>query len=372
MKVAFILGSLNRGGTETLMLDVFNQAKANDLDAIGIYRKSGDLENEYSKSGIPVYKIPFSRNIFRYLNTLRTLINDNEVTVVHAQQVLDCFFAWIACFGTGVKIVLTFHKYDYHDDLISKMIQYFLIRLTDLNVYVSNNQMEYYIKKYNLKKQKQKVIYNGISFDKLGDDVLDKINQSVTSNLRKELNILPLDLLIGTVGNFVHGRDHKTICVFLKDLRDKKVDFKFVFVGGRAEGASHFYDDCVTYCEENDLTSNVVFLGKRSDVPLILSQLDAFIYASDHDTFGIAVVEAMASGIPVFVNDWKVMNEITENGKYATIYSTKDVGNLLNHFLSFIENKKSYVAKASEAKNFVRNKYSIESHIAQLKLVYKN
>jgi glycosyltransferase involved in cell wall biosynthesis len=132
------------------------------------------------------------------------------------------------------------------------------------------------------------------------------------------------------------------------------------------------YNDCVKYCRQNNLLENVSFLGSRDDVPGILSQLDAFVYATDHDTFGIGVVEAMAVGIPVFVNDWMVMSEITDDGKYATLYKTKDEQDLLRHFLLFLQDKTNYLTKAANASSFVRQKYSIEKYIEKLKQVYSD
>ena len=112
-------------------------------------------------------------------------------------------------------------------------------------------------------------------------------------------------------------------------------------------------------------------MGARSDVPDILTQLDAFIYATDHDTFGIAVIEAMASSVPVFVNDWEVMLEITEGGNYAHLYNTKDPEDLLSKFLPFTANPDLYKQKAEEAARWVRETYSIERHLNQLKETYK-
>jgi len=108
----------------------------------------------------------------------------------------------------------------------------------------------------------------------------------------------------------------------------------------------HLYDDCVNYCKQNGLEYKVLFLGSRTDIPQILDQLDAFVYATDHDTFGIAVVEAMAVGVPVFVNDWEVMKEITVDGKYATLYKTKDEKDLLREFMLFLQNKQVCQSKS--------------------------
>ena len=150
------------------------------------------------------------------------------------------------------------------------------------------------------------------------------------------------------VGNFNPGRDQMTVCKFLNKLKETDADFHFLFVGKRVESCAERYDDCVRYCKENGLEWNVSFLGVRNDVPQILSQLDAFIYSTEHDTFGIAVVEAIATGIPVFVNDWKVMREITEDGKLAKLYKTKDFNELLEKFNVFLHNKEKYQKQAIE------------------------
>jgi len=371
MKIAYLLGSLNRGGTETLLLDVFRNAASNKLDAIGIYRKSGVCEQEFKVSGVHMFLLKPGKNIFSYFLKLRTLLKQHKIEIVHAQQPIDALLAYFASIGTGIKVLLTLHGFDYNEKSIGKIIHHFILRRTNLNFYVSNYQKEYYIKKYNLKPEKQKVVYNGISFDKLF--AIHRVTLShPMSKLRQELQIHSETILIGTVGNFVHGRDQFTICRFLKLINDAKLDFHFVFVGKRIDALGERYDNCVAYCKENKFSDKVSFLGVRNDVPQILHEIDAFVYATDHDTFGIAVVEALACGLPVFVNDWDVMSEITENGELATIYKTKDEHDLFRHFSLFLQDKKQYKDKAQVAASVVNQKYSIEKHIENLQAIYNS
>ena len=369
-KIAFLLGSLNRGGTETLLLDVFRNAKKNELDAIGVYRKSGVLEQEFIESGVNMHKLVFGKNLIIYLFQLRKLLKVNKINVVHAQQPIDALYAWLAVMGTGIKIILTLHGYDFNNNKFGNIILSFIIQRTDQNIYVSASQKDYYQHKFRLKPNKQQVVYNGISFDKF--DIPITSGDIQNKNLREELKLSPDILLLGTVGNFVTVRDQITLCRFLKRLHDKKVHFHFVFIGKSDEKNSYLYDDCVNFCEQNGLNKVVSFLGSRTDVPGILTQLNAFLYSTDHDTFGIAVVEAMAVGIPVFVNDWGVMKEITDDGRYATLYKTKDDGDLLQHFLLFLHEKMFYLNKAKIGASFVRTKFSIEKHIEHLKRVYRS
>jgi|GEM_PF-243873 len=392
MRIAYLFGSLNRGGMETLLLDVFLNAKKNQLDAIGICRKTGVLESEFVGSGLVMIKLPVQWNIISYLFRLRSQLLKSNVEVVHAQQPIDALYALLACFGTRLKVYLTFHGYDFAENKSGINIIRFIIKRTNLNIFVSETQRSYFQDKYHLNPEKQQVVYNGISFDKLVNfstnkkvfyhQILcdQKMNESVSSidqaiddksvNIHEELNIPFKTHLFGTVGNFTDVRDQLTICRFLLLLNKQNVDFHFVFIGKRIESSAWIYDDCVNYCKTNGLSKKVSFLGVRHDVPMILNEMDAFIYSTDHDTFGIALVEAMAVGIPVFVNDWTVMSEITENGKYATLYKSKDENDLLREFMLFLQNKPLYQAKAIDAAKFVRERYSIEKHIEALKAVY--
>lgn len=362
-KIAYLLGSLNRGGTETLMLDVFKNAKANDLDAIGIYRKTGVCEQEFCDSRVEMFKLSPTKNIFNYLLKLRQLIKNQDIQIVHAQQPLDALYAYFALVGTGVKIMLTLHGFDFTENKVGGRIHKFILRRTDLNIYVSTYQKEYYTTKYKLNSIKQVIIYNGISLDKLN---FSDANFSIRTTLKLKENAL----LLGTVGNFVAGRDQFTICKFLKLLNDAKIDFHFLFIGKRSEKFKQKYDECVEFVNSNNLSDKVHFLGSRNDVPQLLKSMDAFIYSTDHDTFGIAVAEALACELPVFVNDWSVMTEITENGKLATLYKTKDEHDLFRHFLLFLQDKKLFYDKAKLASKTVLNKYSIEKHIQNLKKMY--
>ena len=362
-KIAFLLGSLNRGGTETLLLDIAKNAKANALHAMMFYRKTGALENEFMDSGIAIRKIENKKNIFGYIKLLRNSFVEHKIEIAHAQQILDALYAWLASIFIPTKVVLSMHGYDFGGGAKSKILHHIALRMGVANFYVSEHQKAYYIKKYKLDTYKQFVVYNGIDFKKLS-------NINTNNNIRTELNIQPTDILMGMVGNFVKVRDPLTVCKALVLLKNKGIAFQFVFVGKASDLHPNIYEDCKNIILENDLSDKVHFLGSRNDVPNILQQLDAFVYSTDHDTFGIAVVEAMAAGIPVIVNNWPVMIEISQNGKYASIYETKNENDLLREILQFIDNRIAYKQKAADAATYAKSTYSIEKHIENLNALY--
>ena len=362
-KVCFLLGSLNRGGAETLLLDVLRDSKKNNLNVMVIYRKKGVLENDFKSTEVSMNFLPFKKNILSYLIKLRKVLLREDVEIVHSHQFIDAFYAYLACLGTKKSIVLTTHGYDLNFSRVANLIHHFIIRKTDLNIYVSNYQKNYYEEKYQLNHSKQTVVYNGISFEKL---FTPTNNQSI----RTELKIAPDTQIFGMVGNFVKVRNHFFICKFIEKLRDNGVDFHFVFIGKRSDTYPELFDNCKQFIHDHQLSSKVSFLGTRSDVPTILKELDSFVYATDHDTFGIAVVEAIAIGIPVFVNDWEVMKEISGNGEYATLYKTNDLQDLYEKFEEFLSNSQQFKEKAIKASDYVQKEFGIQHHIELLKKNY--
>lgn len=356
-KVIYLLGSLNRGGAETLILDVFNNASKANFEFEGIYRKGGVLEQAFKSTNVTFKKLspkfPFDPN---YLRCLRSLVLSQGAEIVHAQQYIDAVYAKIALLGTNVKIVQTYHGYDLGQSRIGDFLIKTISKRIDCNIFVSENQREFFVKKLRLPLERTAVIYNGLNFAKLGD-------------VKKRI---PRDgkVIMGTVGNFVKGRDPMTLCRFLKKLDEEKISFEFYFVGRRGDKTPYYFDDCERFCKISGLESEVHFLGGRNDVPELLTNWDVFLYSTDHDTFGIAVVEAIASGLPVFVNDWEVMREVSLDGKYAVLYETKNTDDLYNKFQLFLNDKQKYYEMAANNAVEIRRTYSIESHLQSLYKLY--
>jgi len=123
MKIAYLLGSLNRGGTETLLLDVFRHSGKAGLDIIGFYRRSGALYQDFKDTAVPMieFRPKFLFDPFYFIR-LRRQLKKNQINIVHAQQALDAIYAWIACLGLEIKVVLTFHGYNFKYNVVDKML----------------------------------------------------------------------------------------------------------------------------------------------------------------------------------------------------------------------------------------------------------
>lgn len=358
MKVAYLFGGMNRGGAETIMLDVFRNWRNAPFSFIGIHRKDGSCKDDFYVTGSNLFKLAPNRfGYLRYFIQLRKLLNTENITVVHSQHWLDCIYAYIATIGMRVQIVNTFHGF-YSMKGFCGLLCRMSIRMADDVCFVSRYEQEWYQKQLYIPDSKCHVIYNGIDFSKIDSA---EPSTELPNNSRSRLAM---------VGNFMPGRDHLTLVRALRLFKERRLmDFDFVFIGKRVENHAVIFDECKRICAENKM-SNVYFLGTRSDVPSLLKAMDGFVYSTAHDTFGIAVVEAMAVGLPVVVNDWPVMKEVC--GDMAYYFCSKDVEDCaaaIEKLLAELPQRKDAAKKNAAS---VRKKYSIDNYIETLAKIYEN
>ena len=375
MKIAYLLGSLNRGGTETLLLDVFRNAAQADYQMIGVYRHGGAYLDDFRKTDVPFIECGLKSKCFiPYLLRLRKILKSNQVNIAHAQQFIDCIYARIATVGINIRVVESFHGYDYEASLGSRLLIFLSMLLADKVCFVSEAEKRYYLKRYHLSDSaKYQVVYNGLDFSKFDydfpePDIFKKID-SAQPRIEKTLPRLRMAM----VGNFVSVRSQSLVCRAIGLLQERDIaKFDFYFVGRRNENEPWRYDDCVNYCQTHGL-DNVHFVGGRGDVPAILKHIDAFVYSSDHDTFGIAVVEALVCGIPVFVNDLDVMCELFSIGGISTFsqYKSKSAESLADKLTDYLHHPQQYVESAKQDAVKIRKRFSIQEHTKCLLELYK-
>ena len=94
--------------------------------------------------------------------------------------------------------------------------------------------------------------------------------------------------------------------------QDAKLDIKCDFAGAVFKGQEKVYKELKDYVAINGLQSNIRFLGNVEDIPNFLCEHDIFVLPSRYEGFGIALIEALACGIPVIASDIDGPKEIFE------------------------------------------------------------
>ena len=166
MKIAYFLGALNRGGAESLILDICRQHKHVPYEMVCVYRHDGNLSNDFHQTGATLVQVPKRYGLLRYLWNLRKAFIRENATIVHSQTPSNTLLLSLALLGTGIEIITTFHGYLFAG---APFWQRWIVYAVSKKILcVSHHQKHYYEEKWSLPKQnKLQVIYNGIDFSKI-------------------------------------------------------------------------------------------------------------------------------------------------------------------------------------------------------------
>lgn len=370
MKVAYFIGSLNRGGTEMLTLDICRKKDYAPFEMILVYRNDGELTEDFKATRVPTYRMKPKGLKIGYFGQLRKMLKQEKVDIVHAQTLTDGVIAVLVTVFTNIKVVVSFHGF--YRSALMVLFRHFIMWNAEAMIFVSQFVRDWYVNhSLGCPNGHCNVVYNGINFDKFQMQY-EEPEFFRDNRLRK-----PGNLRFVMVGNFVSGRSQIVVCKSLKILKDRGIqNVDFYFVGKRVDNEANLYDDCEKYCTDNDMLDFVHFVGSRGDIPAILKYVDGFVYSTNHDTFGIAVIEALASGLPVLVNDWPVMKEVSGSESLAVRYFLSDnVQDCANKMVALInqikDNPEDVKSDCLMMAQKMRQTYSIENHINNLMKIYQ-
>ena len=122
--------------------------------------------------------------------------------------------------------------------------------------------------------------------------------------------------------------------------------------------------------EELHVAEHVRFLGFRSDVPDILADLDLLIHSTRTEGMGIAILEAMASGVPVVASRVGGIPEIVDHGKTGLLVASGEPNALSAAVLELLgdEGRRKQMVEASREQVALR--FSLEAMCRQYGELY--
>lgn len=163
------------------------------------------------------------------------------------------------------------------------------------------------------------------------------------------------------VGRLIEEKGVQTILTAFAGLQD--VDCRLTIVGD-----GDYREALQTLVKELNIGDRVTFLGTRTDVPELLAQADVFIHVPDcAEGFGIAVVEAMASGLICVCGDRGALPEIVDDGRSGFIVEKNDPERLAQILRAIAEDPNSEIYENIRANALEASRqFSVEAFSAKL------
>ncbi len=117
------------------------------------------------------------------------------------------------------------------------------------------------------------------------------------------------------------------------DRIQKKVKSKLILVGDGPEKAK-----AKALARSKGIYDKILFLGNSSEIDKILCFSDLFLLPSEKESFGLAALEAMASGVPVISTNTGGLPEVNEQGVSGYLSNVGDVDDMANKAIEILGN----------------------------------
>ena len=183
-----------------------------------------------------------------------------------------------------------------------------------------------------LTEEKILLLHNAVDTQKFDPGKIDK------QKVRKEFSFTDGEIVTGMLARFSPGKGHEEVLFAAEKLNKKFSNLKFFIVGEASRGEEVYANQIKKLAVDYNL-QNIVFADFRSDTPDVLAALDIFCFPSHSEAFGIALVEAMAMGIPSVCSNSDGILDIAIDGETSFLFEKKNGNDLAEKLERFIASK---------------------------------
>lgn len=292
--LAYVVNSLHPGGTEKLVVEM-SLAFAAEFDLrVFCLDEPGLWAERLRVRGIPVYSlwrqpgldVAIPVKLARHFRQQRTRI-------VHAHQCTPWFYAALARLLYPAPRLLLEEHGRFFPEVENRKRAWFnrwIIKpLTHRVIAVSEDVRERLRRYEGLQHQAISVVYNGVAPE-------PPLDAATRTALRREWGFTPEDFVVGTVGRFDPIKNLPLLMNSLARAGAEAPHIRGLLVGDGPDFAA-----TRALVERLKLTDRVRLTGFRDDARTLVQCMDLFVLSSFSEGTSMALLEAMAAGIPVAV-----------------------------------------------------------------------
>jgi glycosyltransferase involved in cell wall biosynthesis len=298
-KICFVHGQLGLGGAEVLRLSILKEMVRRNANVNVVeLRQPGELSKAVKDLGVPIESLGNRGGLFDLagVRKLSAYLKQNRFDIVQSSQFITNLHTGFACRSAGVK----HHIIEEHGIYRWKKFRHrWLDRTFNAKaaavIACSRSVAESAAGFLNIPVSKIDVVHNCVGEEHLVPTPADWQGSSERLQRRQELtSSKTVKHVSGIVGTLRWEKGHRFLLEAWSQLHasGKVSDDHHLLVVGDGPLMPDLKELA------NDLP-NVHFLGSRSDTRSVLQAMDLFVLPSVNEGFGIAIIEAMAAGVPV-------------------------------------------------------------------------
>lgn len=307
-------------------------------------------------------RFPFHPKNIKAYKELKKIIDASEYDLIHCHTPVGSILTRLAARSArkkGTKVFYTAHGLHFYKGApilnwllyypVEKLCSYFTDCIITMNA-----------EDYNLAKRKFKTkveFVNGVGVDIGAMQKTDK-----ETSLRDKLGLKCDDIILLSVGELIKRKNHKTILKAISKIKSKNI--RCLIAG---EGREH--EKLEKMVKDLKIEENVRFLGYRTDVYECMKMSDIFCFSSYQEGLSLALMEAMAAGLPVLASRIRGNIDLIDEEKGGFLYAPDDADGFAEG-IDILVNNPQLAEKMAKYNQQKIKKYDVNAVMEKLKMIY--
>ncbi len=355
-------------GAEIVVRDLLRNMPRDRWDMeVCVLHDVGILGRELISEGYTVHSFDWRKERLSNLQVMLKmyrLLHERKVDLIHSHNLSPWYFS---TFGSlpirHIRQCVTIHGFLWQFDAWKRKLMYSLLSLfTDKIITVSENIRPQFAGIPFLNADKIQNIVNGVNIPEF-DPGFDRIEK------RKSIGLSEKDFVIGTVGRISPEKNIGMQIQLLHQLLPHIPNLKLVVVARKYP--LFIYEQLQAMVNQFHLQDNVIFTDMRRDVPELLKTFDIFIMTSFSEATSLALLEAMAAGLPAAVSNVGGNSNIITHERNGILFPVNDLDFLKKQMISLYQDEGKRKQLALHSRKTGEN-YSIPNMVQAYDRLYRD
>ena len=361
------------GGAERLVIDICNELKKRQKIEVKLLVLSSKNDFKQESISFDISQISYKLNLsilsenLAEIKDFQKAINDFKPDIIHSHLFeAELLSRWN--FSSNIKYITHCHDNmsQFSGLSMKKSLKKNLTDLYEKNIIfrkykkcnnhfitISKNTQDYFLKIVpSLLKKNVTLLPNAINYNKFYNE---------TRFLSKKDKIIKAVC----VGSLVDKKNQRFLIPISKHLLSKGYDCIFHVLG---DGPNR--NSLLNQIALENLNSNIILHGNVDDVEEHMKKADFYIHTAKYEPFGLVLIEAMASKLPVVSLDGKGNKDFIKNGVNGFIFEREDPNIFADKLIELFNDNELYNKISEDGQNTAKN-YDIKNYVDKLIKIYK-
>jgi len=345
MKILIIIDDLRAGGTENVLASRISELNSDIKVHIFTLFGLGPVAEKIESMGVPVNFLDMKTyGVMKSFRRVENLIKEEKFdTAVCMRNVSRALFPKFLKKNIA-KVAMLWDSPIIRRSWKYSILEWYQVKFSDAVPYCSSQNIAAALQKT-------------YGFENI-TVIPNCYDQKIFIKRRK--TAIDSDILqIISVGGARYEKNYPDKLAIAKSLKEHGVKFKLTIVGDDPDG--YLYRDIL----EQNLENEVVMLGERKDIPELLKKSDLFICTSSSEGFPVALLEAMAVGVPCISYKFPSLCEIDEKFANIAVVPQGAVEEAVEKIISLSKHPDEYAKLAENAAEHISANFAADKNSKQ-------